>query len=74
MRGDSESADVGDSVREPLARATPITLRTGSPEDGGDGQKGGDQELSTEEHREREQGGLGVGSVGVGSEEAAVRK
>ena len=53
--GNSEvsTARVG-SGSQTIAGWAGLTLYAGSSEDGGDGQEGGDQELSVEEHRENE--------------------
>ena len=60
---DSEPGSGGvGSVREGFARIFLALLTRGS-EDGGDGQKGGDEEFGTEEHREGNGGGLEVESA-----------
>ena len=51
--GDSEVRKVGGaSSSQTVARTFRLALRAGGSEDGGDGQKGRDQELSVEEHRQ----------------------
>ena len=61
--GDSEVSTVGvGSGSQTVAGCTSfLTLCAGSSEDGGDGQEGGDQELSVEEHYENERRGVGCG-------------
>ena len=59
--GDSEvsTAGVGSGSQTIASWASSLTLYAGSSEDGGDGQEGGDQELSVEEHCENERRGVG---------------
>ena len=53
---DSEvsTVGVGSSSQTVARRPGFLTLYAGSSEDGGDGQEGGEQELSVEEHYENE--------------------
>ena len=51
---DPSTGGVGSGSQTTTGRAGSLTLYVGSSEDAGDGQEGGDQELSVEEHRENE--------------------